>query len=58
MESTLIRSATTPPIRATFYAMTDRGRTRDHNEDTFLVADLAGQHATRALSRSEELRRR
>ena len=23
------------------YAVTDRGQTRDHNEDTFLVADLA-----------------
>lgn len=29
-----------PPIRATFFALTDRGRTRDHNEDTFLAADL------------------
>jgi len=34
------RSLATPKIRATFYALTDRGRTRDHNEDTFLVADL------------------
>lgn len=31
----------TPQIRATFHAITDCGRTRDHNEDTFLVADLA-----------------
>ena len=33
-------SLATPQIRATYYALTDRGRTRDHNEDTFLVADL------------------
>ena len=31
----------TSNVRASLYAVTDRGRTRDHNEDTFLVADLA-----------------
>lgn len=36
-----------PPIRATLYGITDRGRTRDHNEDTFLVADLDGREPVR-----------
>ncbi len=31
----------TPVILTTLYALTDRGRTREHNEDTYLVADLA-----------------
>ncbi|MEP6590338.1 MAG: protein phosphatase 2C domain-containing protein [Gemmatimonadota bacterium] len=31
----------TQPIRSSTFALTDRGKTRDHNEDTFLVADLA-----------------
>lgn len=31
----------TPHVRASLYAVTDRGRTREHNEDTFLVADLS-----------------
>jgi protein phosphatase len=42
---------TTPPIRATLYAITDLGRTRDHNEDTFLVADLGTGDALRASRR-------
>ena len=29
-----------PPVRLTVSAKSDRGKTRDHNEDTFLVADL------------------
>jgi protein phosphatase len=44
----------TPPIRASFFALTDRGRTRDHNEDTFLVADLGAKAPVRE-SRSQEL---
>ncbi len=44
---------TTPPIRATLYALTDRGRTRDHNEDTFLVADLGSDEPVRASRRQE-----
>lgn len=43
-----------PPIRATLFGLTDRGRTRDHNEDTFLVADLDGAEAMR-VSHPEEL---
>jgi serine/threonine protein phosphatase PrpC len=43
-----------PPIRATLFGLTDRGRTRDHNEDTFLVADLDGAEAVR-VSHPERL---
>jgi serine/threonine protein phosphatase PrpC len=38
---------TTPAIFTSHYALTDRGQTRDHNEDTFLVADLDGGSALR-----------
>ncbi|MGH7499420.1 MAG: PP2C family protein-serine/threonine phosphatase, partial [Gemmatimonadales bacterium] len=34
------------PIVASVFGKTDRGRTRDHNEDTFLVADLSTGNAS------------
>ena len=34
------------PIRVRIAAKTDRGRTREHNEDSFLVADLSRRVAT------------
>lgn len=37
-----------PPIKATIFALTHPGRTRDHNEDTFLVADLDNTEADRS----------
>ncbi len=34
------------PVRVSVFGKTDLGRTRDHNEDTFLVADLSTGHAS------------
>src|SRR2546426_5930436 len=34
------------PIRVEVFAKTDLGRTRDHNEDRFLVADLTRKTAS------------
>jgi serine/threonine protein phosphatase PrpC len=35
-----------PAVRISVFAKTDLGRTRDHNEDTFLVADLTARQAS------------
>jgi len=34
------------PIKVEVFAKTDQGRTRDHNEDRFLVADLSRREAS------------
>src|SRR5213595_4222790 len=34
------------PIKVEVFAKTDLGRTRDHNEDRFLVADLSRREAS------------
>lgn len=37
---------TAKPVRVSVFGKTDVGRTRDHNEDTFLVADLSAKKAS------------
>lgn len=37
---------TANPVRVSVFGKTDVGRTRDHNEDTFLVADLSTKKAS------------
>jgi serine/threonine protein phosphatase PrpC len=37
---------TSSPLRVTVFAKTDLGQSRDHNEDTFLVADLSTGRAS------------
>ena len=34
------------PVKVSVFGKTDLGRTRDHNEDTFLVADLSSGNAS------------
>lgn len=36
----------TKPVRVSVFGKTDLGKTRDHNEDSFLVADLTTQRAS------------
>ena len=36
----------TKPVRVSVFGKTDLGRSRDHNEDTFLVADLSTKRAS------------
>lgn len=43
---TLFRRNREPRIRVSVFAKTDVGQTREHNEDTFLVADLSAQRAS------------
>jgi serine/threonine protein phosphatase PrpC len=44
------------PVRVSVFGKTDLGRTRDHNEDTFLVADLSrGQASLQPEVREHEI---
>ncbi len=42
----LFRRSRDPRIRVSLFGKTDVGRTREHNEDTFLVADLSTHRAS------------
>jgi serine/threonine protein phosphatase PrpC len=45
-----LRIPTTSTTRASGFALTDRGQSREHNEDTFLVADLTTDRVVRGAS--------
>ena len=47
------RIPATSTTRASGYALTDRGQSREHNEDTFLVADLTTDQVVRGASMVE-----
>src|SRR2546429_3152351 len=43
---TMFGRSSAKPIKVEVFAKTDLGRTRDHNEDRFLVADLSRREAS------------
>src|SRR5437867_5979839 len=53
---TMFGRSSAKPIKVEVFAKTDQGRTRDHNEDRFLVADLSRREASlQAAVRAHEV---
>ena len=53
---TMFGRSAAKPIKVEIFAKSDRGRTRDHNEDHFLVADLTRRDASlQAAMRTHEI---